>query len=285
MAYDRNNLLRLTILGLMIVFLVACGVKPSGTVITEERLMEDGTVINMIEVTDGLHLTVSLTETLSVSVQADDNIIGHIMTESRDSILRISLADGFRLKKNNTPRICISTPSLTALAASGNAEIRIEGEPSGNYINIDLNDNAKLSGAIYVFAADIALDRKSRINLEGECHAANISCRGKSTLRGYGLSVNNAGIVLSGKSKIELEINDKVMVQSDGRSSLRYTGNAKIIRLQDDDLQTPEDFIIKVIERSYTAPAPNSDEYTHKNSRSDHRKSTTASTAPRRCKS
>jgi hypothetical protein len=94
-------------------------VKGSGKVTTEKRnVTEDFT---NIEVSQGIDLIVTQSDTKSIEVEADDNIIEHIETNISSGVLTIKMDKNVRTK--SARKVRVSLPAIEALISSSGATI------------------------------------------------------------------------------------------------------------------------------------------------------------------
>ncbi len=102
------------------------GVRGSGTIATEEREISE---FETLVVKGAADVDVTIGENLSLSVEADDNLLPLITTDVRGSRLLVSSRGTYRTRHG--VKIVLTTPSLSGVTVSGSGTVRIDGLSEG----------------------------------------------------------------------------------------------------------------------------------------------------------
>jgi Putative auto-transporter adhesin, head GIN domain len=149
----------------------------SGNIITEKRTVAD---FSGISVSSSIDVEVKIGAVASVEVEADDNIIGHIVTKVSNGILKIGLEDLHSIS-NAQLKVYITTPVLRMVKASSSSSVKV--------LDV-IKDDGKLS-----------FDASSSADIEAEVDAPEV----------YAEASSSASVTLSGRTK-----NYKANVSSSG---------------------------------------------------------------------
>lgn len=149
----------------------------SGNIITEKRTVAD---FSGISVSSSIDVEVKIGAVASVEVEADDNIIGHIVTKVSNGILKIGLEDLHSIS-NAQLKVYITTPVLRTVKASSSSSVKV--------LDV-IKDDGKLS-----------FDASSSADIEAEVDAPEV----------YAEASSSASVTLSGRTK-----NYKANVSSSG---------------------------------------------------------------------
>jgi Putative auto-transporter adhesin, head GIN domain len=149
----------------------------SGNIITEKRTVAD---FSGISVSSSIDVEVKIGAVASVEVEADDNIIGHIVTKVSNGILKIGLED-LNSISNAQLKVYITTPVLRMVKASSSSSVKV--------LDV-IKDDGKLS-----------FDASSSADIEAEVDAPEV----------YAEASSSASVTLSGRTK-----NYKANVSSSG---------------------------------------------------------------------
>ena len=181
------------------------GIQGSGSAKRETRNVSG---FEKIDASGAVNVEIVAGEDFKVEVEADDNLLQYVKTETSDDTLKIYSADKISPKTKLLVRI--SLPELTKLevsGASGATATNIKGD------SIEL----RASGA-------------SKIKAVGEIKDLNAEASGASTIEASNLIAENADVDSNGASAlITAPIND-LKAQASGASTVYYTGEPKNIK-------------------------------------------------------
>lgn len=184
-----------------------------------------------IDVQNGLEVDLTQSDTYSVEVTADDNIIEYIeiSTPWEGYSLHIK-AKPNTVFNNATALVTIKMPELNNVELSGGSSANITGFNSTGGMAIYLSGGSQIGtfitpGNITVRNIDFGLSGGSQVRLSGSASNLTIDCSGGSNIDLENFSVNNADVVLSGGSEAKINVTDTLDFNLSGGSELLYTGN------------------------------------------------------------
>lgn len=176
----------------------------SGRAVTETRTVENFTKVKSEGV---FEVTITQGDVQSVTITADDNIIGRVKTTVVDNELRLSLKnDGYNritLKAN------ITVPRLIGLNNSG----------TGNIDVFQVSENG-LFKVVNSGTGDIKID--------GSANSLSIYNEGTGRFRGFGFMVKDVEVKTMGTGDIEVNCSENLKVDIEGTSKVYYKGNPEI---------------------------------------------------------
>ncbi|MBX7055947.1 MAG: DUF2807 domain-containing protein [Pyrinomonadaceae bacterium] len=175
-------------------------ISGNGNVVTEVRNVSgfDGVDVGgifQVEIVTG--------KDFKVQVDADENLIGHVVTEVRGGTLYIEVDHKIRSKKGL--KVLIEAPAINKVDASGVAAVSLSGIK-----NDALNIHS--SGA-------------SKVSVTGEAAELNVDISGATKVLADGLSVTNAKIEASGASFAAVNVSGELNSDLSGASRVEYRGN------------------------------------------------------------
>lgn len=181
------------------------GVQGSGTSKTEIRNETDFT---KIDASGAVNVEVTVGNAFRVEVQADDNLLANIKTETSGDTLKIYSED--RISPKTQVLIRVSMPEIE--------NFEVSGASSGNLTNVRANDlELKASGA-------------STIKINGTANDLNADASGASTIDAEGLRTENAKVEASGASKAFVTATDDLNIDASGASKITYIGEPKNLK-------------------------------------------------------
>ncbi len=172
----------------------------NGNVVTEVRNVNgfDGVDVGGI-----FQVDIMTGKDFNVQVDADENLINHIVTEVRDGKLYIEVDHKIRSKKGLKVRI--TAPAINTVDTSGVAVVSLSGVKSDAL-------HIRSSGA-------------SKVSVFGESAELNVDISGATKVLAEGLSVTNAKIEASGASFAAVNVAGELNSDLSGASRVEYKGN------------------------------------------------------------
>lgn len=222
-----KSIFSITLLSLFAFTTSACNkIKPSKKITTEERTI--GTY-EKISVYDAINVTVTYgSATSKITVEANDNLMKHIITELDGDYLVIKLDSKISIKSSATLNVNITVPELTKINASGASRVEFLNELNTNSLNLDLSGASSLKGNLNLSSCNFDLSGASNVELTGNINTAIIELSGASSIGNYNCNVDTLSIDLSGASSGLLTANNWLNVNASGVSSLHYKGDPTI---------------------------------------------------------
>jgi hypothetical protein len=220
-----KKLIVLTLIVLVLLafgLIVGCGfvLTGSGDLKTEEYDFSD---FNRVEVSSAFEFEISRSNSYSISVTVDDNVIERVKVTKEGDTLKISLETTPRLG-SLTLKAIVTMPYLRSLAISGASRGTVSGFSSANDVDIEVSGASKVTGDITAGDVDFNVSGASTVQLEGSANdiVANVSGASRFNLGGF--TVNNANVTFSGASTGTVNLSGKLDANLSGASKLAYVG-------------------------------------------------------------
>ena len=201
----------------------------SGNVITKTFDFSDFTAI---KAESGMQVELTRSDTFSVEVVADDNVIEYIEVSKSGDALRIRPKSNAAFR-DATLTTRITMPELYKLELSGGSHVNLTGFSSTHDLSVKLSGGSHVSdfitpGDITAGNADFSLSGGSHVRLTGSADDLDINCSGGSHIDLEGLSADNADINLSGGSHATVNVSGTLNVDLSGGSKVYYVGDPTI---------------------------------------------------------
>jgi hypothetical protein len=192
----------------------------SGDLKTEEYDFSD---FNRVEVSSAFEFEVSQSNSYSISITADDNVIEKVQVTKEGDILKIGLATIPRLG-SLTLKAVVTMPYLRGLAISGASRGTISGFSSADDADIAVSGASKVTGDLKAGDVDFEVSGASTVQLEGSANNITANVSGASRFNLGGFMVNNADVTFSGASTGTVNLSGKLDANLSGASKLSYVG-------------------------------------------------------------
>lgn len=225
---NRKILRNLASLILGLLLLTACGlnyVQGSGNVITEER---DVSGFNSVNMSGFGEVLITQSNTESLSIETDDNLMQYIDSEVRGNTLYLEFQE--RILPDPSGRITfrLNVIDLEALDLSGAGSFAIESlETPSLEITFDGAGNIDLDSLI----ADRVSTRVSGagdISLTGEVGAQDVHIEGIGKYSASDLKSSQATVEIEGAGSVVIWVLDQLDLTIQGAGNVDYYGNPTV---------------------------------------------------------
>ncbi len=213
----------------------------SGNLITQEM---DFTDFTKLEISHVFQAKVTRSDSFSISIIVDDNLLEYVVVRKSGNTLRIYLKGGYAYI-GTTKMVEITMPKIDKLSLSGASRVEVSGfrssdrlelEASGvSSLNIDdlkagdtgfeISGGSHILGGIEIANGRFNVSGASSINLEGYASDISIETSGASHANLANLSVSNATVKISEASVVTVNASSTIDGNISGVSRLTYLGD------------------------------------------------------------
>jgi len=193
----------------------------SGNLETEEYAFANFT---RVEISSAFVFEIGYSDSYSINVTADDNLIDYVQVSQDGETLKIRLgaAPSFRLV---TLRASVTMPRLNGLTVSGASRGTVSDFTPTEGLNITVSGASRVEGDFT--AGDIGFDVSgaSTVQLEGSADDMVAVVSGACTFNLGDFTVNNADVNISGASTGTINLDGRLDANVSGASTLLYIGD------------------------------------------------------------
>ena len=192
----------------------------SGNLEAKEYPLSD---FSKIEISSAFEFDIQQSNSYSINVTADDNIIEKVRVIKEGNTLKIDLETFPRIGPM-TLKVAITLPQLTDLDVSGATRGTISDFNSSGDLDITVSGASKVAGDITAGDVDFDVSGASTLQLEGSADDIDVDVSGASRLYLGGFTVKNTDITVSGASRGTINMSGKLDADISGASKLEYIG-------------------------------------------------------------
>lgn len=201
------------------------GIKGTGNVTTQERYST--TEFSSIEASRGLEVEVEQSNSRSITVIADKNLLDHITTEVSNGVLKITSDEN--IKRAESKKIIVQMPVIHGLKTSSGASLA-----SKNILKSDVLQLQSSSGSEIIIAveADHLVCKSSSgssITLNGKALRLETTSSSGSEIDAKKLLSNQVKSQTSSGSSTHVNPLVSLTAKASSGSSIDYQGNPKTI--------------------------------------------------------
>ena len=219
-----KNVVKLSLLVLLLVGGTSCvftGVKGNGNVVSETRSISDDFV--RIKASRGLDVYITKSQTVSLEVEADENLHELITTEVKNGTLIITSTKNIAIAK--AKKIHLSVDHVNEILVSSGAEIYSENTFESEKLVIDVSSGAVVRMELEV--GDLACESSSGadIRLSGKAENFRASSSSGSNIRAYDLATKHCVAKASSGSDIDIYVTESFQGKATSGADISYKGN------------------------------------------------------------
>lgn len=175
----------------------------------------------------GIHVTVTIGPQEPVQVEADADVLPHVQTVVEDGALQVRFESGSFFGERwsrGKVEVKVQTPALSALGASGGAQITAAALP-GEKLRLQASGGARIE-ASQLDARNIEAQASggARLQLAGKAAALELELSGGAHADAAGLAAGRVSVQGSGGAWAEVDASDSVTGNLSGGSHVRQRG-------------------------------------------------------------
>jgi hypothetical protein len=194
-------------------------VTGSGELITQQKDFSD---FSAIDISSGFEAEISQSNSYSISIIADDNVLDYIQISKSGSTLNVGVQRGISYQ-SVTLKIEIEMPELSSLEFSGATSGTITDFSSPESFVVELSGASNLEMQnIHVEDVDVELSGASNLIAEGSGNNLIAMVSGASNLDFTNFPVVNSDLNVSGASKATVDLDGTLDAVVSGASTIYY---------------------------------------------------------------
>ena len=201
-------------------------VRGNGNIISANRQIASA---NKIKLAGGYDVVLVKGPGASLKIEADDNLMSHIITQNEGGWLVIKSKNHERLVSDTKIKIYITTDVLEAVELAGSGDINGKDKfTGGDHLEIKIAGSGNLDLDINTPSVKAEIAGSGNITLSGETRSQLINIAGHGDYRAENLKAENAEIHIAGSGDVKVFADNKLDVHIAGSGTVYYKGNPSI---------------------------------------------------------
>ena len=224
-----NKLIACLIIG-FVVTLFSCKfggrkINGNGKIATEKRAASS---LSKVKVAGGVNVVID-NGLAGVRVEADENLIPYIVTETDGDWFKIRIKDDVNLQAVKTPTVYISTPAINSIKVAGNGEILANGKFSSmEQMYFDIAGSGSITIEVNAPGVETEISGSGSLHISGETRNAKVDIAGSGNYDGISLKAENANVSISGSGEAIVFAETTLKASIAGSGNIKYKGNAAV---------------------------------------------------------
>lgn len=191
---------------------------------------ENRTVTNVSKIRVEGNINVVIENGLaSGRVEADENLIPFILTETDGDWIEIKVKKNYNLHSTKPITVYVSTPTISQVKLAGSGDIIANGKFSSNEkMSFGLAGSGSMTINLNAPAVEASIAGSGTIHLSGETRNAKIEIAGSGDYDGANMKAENVDVHIAGSGDAIVFADLKLKASIAGSGNVKYTGNATI---------------------------------------------------------
>lgn len=160
-----------------------------------------------------------------ISIQADSNLIEHIVTEVKNGILFIQFEKGKSFSTKEDIKISLYSNQLESISLFGSGDIEIKGTQNVSNFQASINGSGDIEADVKAQNVKLSISGSGDIEISGTTKNLEIVSKGSGDIEAFKLKAENVNIQQTGSGDTEVYCNQSLTVVSKGSGDIKYKGN------------------------------------------------------------
>lgn len=201
-------------------------VEGNGKSASETRPVGD---VAKVKVTGGIEVTVEQGSTPSVIVEADENIISHLTTATKDGWLKIATQHNERLHSKSPLKVRVTVTSLNEVSIMGSGNIECKSKfSSSDKIVLSIAGSGEIKADVNAPRIEAAIKGSGTVYVMGEAKDVEVAIAGSGDYHGAELKAENATVDIAGSGSADVFADVNLTASVKGSGTVGYKGNATV---------------------------------------------------------
>jgi hypothetical protein len=216
----------LYIIGFSLIY-VSCGslfpIVGNGDLVDSERTVSSFEKIN---ISGSAEVRFYSSQEYRTVVTVDSNLLEYTEIVTRGNTLNIGMKNGnYSFTKYLVDVYC---PVVTGVSVSGSGHFEGMDDINTSTFTSNVSGSGKIEGVIECEIYTAKISGSGKITVTGNSHNSNIEISGSGAFNGYGFTINNATVHISGSGKGNINVSENLNVSITGSGRINYLGSPRI---------------------------------------------------------
>jgi hypothetical protein len=201
----------------------------SGKMISDSREVSG---FSSISVNGSGDATITIGDTESVVIEADDNIAPLIETTVLNGKLTIGPKPGSSYRTNRTIRYIISAKTLNGLETSGSGNVNVTNKASADSFSARTSGSGNIKLAeLQVKSLDVHTSGSGNVEISsGKADSLTVSTSGSGNFSASGLQCGSATATTSGSGNVSVWVTGSLTARTSGSGDVKYYGQPSVAK-------------------------------------------------------
>lgn len=166
----------------------------------------------------------------SVRIEADENLLPHIVTELDGDVLEIEPQKGYNLRPDAGMRIYVTAPVFNTIEVSGSGNVTSQGRiRAENKLETDISGSGSMKLDVDAPEVDMEITGSGSVTLSGNTRRLRSEITGSGELYAFDLMSEQAEVEIAGSGDAQVFASKQLGISISGAGNVDYKGNPPVI--------------------------------------------------------
>ncbi len=201
------------------------GKKVRGNGVTSSQERNVGS-FNRINVSGPIEVLITQSNTTSVKIEGDENLLKYVEVENDGGELNIQPKKRYNLRPRSALRVHISAPQYEFFGVAGSGKIKsLTQINNNNELRIDIAGSGTIELNIDVPSIDSEISGSGTVILNGTTRNFKNEINGSGDVRAFNLLSENTEVEIAGSGDAEVYASKQLNVKISGSGDVAFKGN------------------------------------------------------------
>jgi hypothetical protein len=201
-------------------------IKGDGHMTTETKQVGE---IKGVELHSSFDVYLIQGSTAGVKIEAEENILPHIVMHIENDVLNIESEDGIWLQPRKDVKIYVTSPVFNIIKSSGSGNIKAETKiTSDKQLTISVSGSSDINIEVDAPEINTHVSGSGGIELAGETKKIYGEVSGSGDIKAMKLMAEESELNVSGSGNAQIYASVKLQANVSGSGDVRYKGNAQV---------------------------------------------------------
>ncbi|MEM6686650.1 MAG: head GIN domain-containing protein [Bacteroidota bacterium] len=197
------------------------GIKGNRNVVTEERDAEER--FTTIKASEGLDVYITQSETASIEVEADENVISLIATDINNGVLKIHTEKNIGRCKSK--KVHVSLPTINKIISTSGADVYTTETITAKNLEVKSNSGADVKLEVEAQSVSCSTSSGADIRISGNADSLEANANSGSDINAKDLVVKECNASASSGADVTVYVTEKLVASSSSGGDVDYYGN------------------------------------------------------------
>lgn len=220
-----STLIKIIVTSILSLSLFSCnfniGIEGNGNVVTKERNLNGS--YDHIEVSRGLDVYLTQSETESLKVQADENLHDIIITEIEDNTLKIYADEN--IKYSEVKKVMLSFKDISKISAASGSDVYGTNIIRSENLELEIASGADMELEVEIQSLRCVASSGGDLNIKGTADTLKVTASSGGDVNAKDLSTLITHATVSSGADIIVNVSKELTAKAESGGDIRYTGN------------------------------------------------------------
>ncbi|RIA09134.1 putative autotransporter adhesin-like protein [Flavobacteriaceae bacterium MAR_2010_72] len=205
------------------------GISGNGNVVTVDRTVEGN--FNKIEVSRGMDVYLTQSDTETIEVEADENLQDIIVTEIKDNVLKIYADQNIRQSKSQ--KVFVNFRSVSSISSSSGSDVYSTNTIAAESLELSTSSGSDMELNVNTERINCSSSSGSDLKLSGKTNTLYAEASSGSDIKAGSLDAVTSHVKASSGADITVNTSKELIAKASSGGDIKYYGNPEKIDKSD----------------------------------------------------